>query len=72
VSVKDHIRGYSSLTHYRKGYLYYETNDTKFTYRVPVDDTGDATFNIVEKSMTMMRYIRKEIDAQNADPSDEE
>ena len=62
MSIKDHIRGYSSLQHYRKGCLFYKTNDTNFMFRVPVDDTGDATLNLIEKSMIMMRYIRKEIE----------
>lgn len=62
--IKDHIRGESVLSHYRKGYLYYETDDTNFVFRVPIDDTGDATFHIKEKSMTMMRYIRKELESQ--------
>lgn len=62
MSVKDHVRGTSSLIYYRKGFLYYQTDDTEFTFRVPVDDTGDATFNAKEKSLLLMRYIRKEIE----------
>ena len=64
MSVKDHIRGTSTFQYYRKNYLYYQTDDTSFTFRVPVEDTGDATFANAERSMIMMRYIRKEIEQQ--------
>lgn len=59
--VKDHIKGKSNFVQYRKGFLFYVTDDTNFTFRVPIEDTGDASFNRVERSMTMMRYIRKEL-----------
>lgn len=61
LTIKDHIKGTSNFTHYRKGYLFYETSDTNFLFRVPIEDTGDASFNKEERSMTMMRYIRKEL-----------
>jgi hypothetical protein len=65
VTVKDHIRGFSSFLFYCKGELYYETADTGFVYRVPIDDTGDATFDPVMKSLIMMRWIRKEMESRN-------
>lgn len=65
MSIKDHVKGTSTLIYYRKGFLYYRTDDTKFVFRVPVEDTGDATFNSSEKSILLMRYIRKEIEAQS-------
>jgi hypothetical protein len=57
--VTEHIKGMSTFQFYRKGYLHYQTNDTGFAFHVPIEDIGDASFNRVEKSMTMMRYIRK-------------
>jgi hypothetical protein len=67
LNTKDHIRDFCSFFQFRKGFLYYVTDDTGFIFRVPVEDTGDATFHNREKSLIMMRYIRKEIEAQNAD-----
>lgn len=56
--VKDNI---CYLSKYRKGFLYYETEvgDTRYIFPIPVDDTGDATFDYSIKSITLMRYIRK-------------
>lgn len=62
MTVKDHIRGKSEFLFYRKGNLFYQTDDTKFIFVVPVEDTGDASFSATEKSMHMMRYIRKQIE----------
>ena len=62
MKIKDHIKSTSIFTHYRKGFLYYKTTDTKFTFRIPIEDTEDATFPAHEKSMTLMRYIRKELE----------
>lgn len=47
---------------YRKGELWY-TTECGFLFSVPVDDIGDGTFNREEKAMLMMRYIRKQIQA---------
>ena len=48
--------------YYRKGYLYYTIVDQKdgqaYLFPVPIDDTGDATFNYQEKALYLMRYIR--------------
>jgi hypothetical protein len=43
--------------------LWYQTNDTGFVFPVPVEDIGTATFSREEKSLIMMRYIRKWIEA---------
>lgn len=63
MNVKDHIKGYSHFQVYRKGELWYKTDDTHFTFNVPADDTGDAAFGATEKSLHLMRYIRKFIAA---------
>lgn len=59
MTVKDHIRGTSVFQFYRKGHLWYETDDTGFMFPVPIEDIGDGTFNAREKSLIMMRYIRQ-------------
>jgi len=50
-----------SFHHYRKGNLYYTTDDG-FVFPVPLEDAGDASFNASERAMLMMRYIRKALD----------
>tara|TARA_R110002074_G_scaffold32309_4_gene90232 strand:- start:14224 stop:14469 length:246 start_codon:yes stop_codon:yes gene_type:complete len=56
---------------YRKGILYYQIVITKditlndagiYSFPVPIDDCGDATFPASEKAIMFMRYIRKAID----------
>ncbi len=59
MTIKDHIRGKSIFTHYKDGNLWFVTNDTEFAFPVPIDDLGAATVNSIEKSLIMMRYIRK-------------
>lgn len=49
-----------TFTRYRKGHLYYVT-ECGFEFPVPIEDTGDATFNSDEKAMLLMRYIRKHL-----------
>ncbi len=58
------------FSHYRKGKLYYNVVDHtgKALYEFPVDitdtaDIGDTSFMSEYKAITMMRYIRKAIDA---------
>ncbi len=54
-----------NFSHYRKGYLYYliaeQDDESTITYSfpVPIDDIGDATFGAIEKAILFMRYIRK-------------
>jgi hypothetical protein len=69
-------KGYSArFSHYRQGYLYYEVNGwvqisadefdiqlQKFVFPVEIADLGGATVSSIEKSVTLMRYIRKAIE----------
>jgi len=50
------------FTHFRRNELWYKT-ECGFAFAVPASDVGDATFNQEERAMLMMRYIRKQIDA---------
>lgn len=50
---------------YRKGELHYMTDDG-FNFVVPVSDAGDATFLASDRAMLFMRYIRKQLEANEA------
>ena len=60
-NLKDCVRGNVEFQFYRKGNLYYKT-ENGLVFPVPVDDTGDAAFNPTDKAMLFMRWIRKEIE----------
>lgn len=53
------------FTHFRHNELWYET-ECGFQFAVPVADIGDATFLAEDKAMLFMRYIRKQISANQA------
>lgn len=57
--IKTHIRGTSSFSYYKEGMLWYQTSDSDLLFPVPISDAGTAQFLATEKSMLMMRYIRK-------------
>lgn len=50
---------------YRKGELWYKTDDG-FQFVVPVSDTGDGVFLASDRAMLFMRYIRKQLEANEA------
>ena len=50
---------------YRKGELHYKTDDG-FAFVVPVEDCGDGVFLNEDKAMLFMRYIRKQLEANEA------
>lgn len=53
-----------SFSHYRAGHLYYNVpvDQEQYSFPVPVDDIGDATFLKSDKAIIMMRYIRKALE----------
>ncbi|MCK9446460.1 hypothetical protein M0Q50_06250 [bacterium] len=59
--VKDNVVNFS---HYRASYLYYNVivDDIKYSFPVPIEDIGDATFLNQDKAIIFMRYIRKSLD----------
>lgn len=62
LSIKEIVKGNQAyFSHYRAGHLYYEVkvNEQKFSFPVPLEDIGDATFLAQDKAIIMMRYIRK-------------
>jgi hypothetical protein len=73
MNIKDLVSGDKKVhfKYYRKGSLYYST-ESGFVFPVPVDDCGDATFLSEDRAMLFMRYIRKELEAQKAEPLESE
>lgn len=51
--------------YYRHNELWYET-ECGFQFAVPVEDIGEATFLAEDKAMMLMRYIRKQVAANEA------
>lgn len=62
VNIKDLIKDkVVNFDYYRAGNLWYKTQDG-FSFPVPIEDTGEATFPATEKAIFFMRYIRKHIE----------
>lgn len=58
-----------NFTHFdsfRAGVFYYNIAHVisleRYQFQVPAEDLGGATLNAIEKSITMMRYIRKSME----------
>lgn len=66
-NIKEMVKGDKKVrfTHFRRNELWYVT-ECGFTFAVPASDVGDATFNMEERAMLLMRYIRKQIAINNA------
>ena len=51
---------------YRQKMLYYSVSsvedDKSYVFPIPVEDLGEASINSTEKSILLMRYIRKAIE----------
>jgi hypothetical protein len=51
---------------FRAGIFYYNVyklnSDIGYQFQIPIEDTNGATFKAEEKSITMMRWIRKSIE----------
>lgn len=67
--IKDAV-GMAAFSHYRQGYIYYRVvikesrgNEIPYVFPIEVSDLGGATVSAVEKPITLMRYIRKALDA---------
>lgn len=46
--------------YYRDGNLWYVTS-SGFSFPVPINDIGNATFFATDKAMLFMRYIRRQL-----------
>lgn len=65
-SLKQIVKGNQAyFSHYRAGHLYYDVTveGERFSFPVPIEDVGDATFLKQDKAIIMMRYIRKALEA---------
>jgi len=58
-NIKDIVKNKSvNFLYYKDKELWYVT-DCGFEFPVPIDDTGTATMNHVDKAILFMRWIRK-------------
>ena len=62
LNVKDHVKGSSSFVYCRQGALWYRT-DTDLLFPVPLEDLGETQILATERSMLLMRYIRKYLES---------
>ncbi len=63
LNLKENIRGSSSFVYYRDNALWYRT-DMGLMFPIPIDDIGSSQFLATEKSLLLMRWIRKYIASQ--------
>ncbi len=49
---------------YRQGHIYYsiKVQEVNYSFPVPLDDIGDATFDRNDKAIRFMRWIRKALE----------
>lgn len=61
-TIKDMVKDGKKVrfAHFKENALWYET-ECGFSFPVPVEETGTATFLPEDKAMLFMRYIRKHI-----------
>lgn len=64
VNVKEHIINNQRVQFqfYRSGILFYKT-EKGLLFEVPVTDTGTGVFNAEDKASFFMRWIRKQLEA---------
>jgi hypothetical protein len=59
-------KNFCQFVYYRQNLLYYsvvkKNTSEKYLFPIPLDDLGDATINNIEKSIFLMRYMRKALD----------
>ena len=65
MTLKEHVKGHVQFQFYRKGELFYKT-DSGFEFTVPIADCGDGVFLNEDKAMLFMRYIRRQLEANEA------
>lgn len=64
MSVKEHVTDNQKVTFefYRDGILYYKT-EKGLLFEVPASDCGTASMNREDKALLYMRWIRKQLEA---------
>ena len=63
-TLKEHVSGQVQFHYYRDGQLWYKTTNTGFSFPVPIEDIGNATFWAEDKGLLFMRYIRKHMEVR--------
>ena len=63
LNIVDHVRDNQKVhfKFYRMGILYYET-DKGLLFEIPISDTGSGSFNVEDKAINYMRWIRPQIE----------
>jgi len=62
MSIKDMVKDKKvTFLFYKEGELWY-TTECGFEFPVPINDTGTGCFNIDDKAILFMRWIRKHLD----------
>ena len=63
-NVKEHVIGNQKVyfDFYRDGILYYRT-EKDLLFEVPIDDVGTGTMKNEDKALLYMRWIRKQLEA---------
>lgn len=58
------MKRYANMSFLRQGYVYYTVvvDDNTWVFPIEIADLGGATVNATEKTITLMRYIRKALD----------
>lgn len=62
-TLKELVKEKVVFEYYRKGELHYVTQHTGFKFIVPISDCGDGEFLAEDKGTLFMRYIRKQLEA---------
>jgi len=64
MNIKEHVMNDQKVmfSFYRDGILYYKT-EKGLLFEVPISDTGTACFNAEDRAMLYMRWIRKQLEA---------
>ena len=64
----DHVKGTSEFVYMIDNTLIYKTTDTGFEFPVPVEDLGGSHLNATEKSILLMKWIRKHLETLGEEP----
>lgn len=65
LKIKDIVKNNkATFLYYRHQMMYYTVvvDGNEFCFPIPLDDVADATLNLTEKAMLLMRYIRKALE----------
>lgn len=71
MNIKDIVKNNTAtFLFYRAQHIYYGVNvdGNALMFPVPLEDVQDATLNAEEKAITLMRYIRKALEAGSLVP----